>query len=235
VFSLTCDIFNACIIPCFWLYPFVYKSIAGETKMPFRVILASLVSCFLSLQLLSFFSIIEAILMHKANASFADMIIQFQLPYFITGFIEAAVTSAVLIFVKTKNPEFYSATSHGKRLDSRVPVKALVIALAVLISIASGSAVVTRFSPDQGDDTVVELLSGTAEATSGGVSSNSVATIKTPAGGRSGKNISQKKGSSYDGGSSSGRKAASIITIIIVIIFVMIVLFAKKREDKDTK
>jgi hypothetical protein len=173
--------------------------------------------------------------MRKAGSSFADLIIQYQLPYFITGFIEAVVTSAILIFVKTKNPEFYSTTSHGKRLDSNVPVKALVIALAVLIAIASGSAVVTRFSPAQGDDTIVELLSGTAEATSGGASSNSFSTTSTPAGGRSGKNISQKKGSTYEGGSSSGRKAASIITILVVIIFVLVVIFAKKREDKDTK
>ena len=236
IFSFTCDLLNACVLPCLWLYPFVYKAIAGENENTFRQILAALLSCLLSLQLLSFLSIIESILMHKANSSFADLIIQFQLPYFITGLLEGLITAGLLIFIKKKNPIFYNAARQAKRLDSAVPVKALVIALAVLIAIASGSAVLTSFTSPQEDDTIVELLSGTAEASSGGTSSDLRTTLSTPLGGRAGKSLSkQKQGSTYDSGSSTGRKAASIITIVIVIIFVLVVLFAKKREDKDAK
>lgn len=86
--TLGCNIFNMGFIPCFLVYPFIYKPLKNKT------FLACIISSFIAIQSGALFASAEIALFNKTN--FFQILYLMQISHLLLGFIEGMFCSAVI-------------------------------------------------------------------------------------------------------------------------------------------
>lgn len=105
ILALGCNIFNLGFFPCFIVYPFIYKAIAGGRPTPRRILIGSLVSGILALQLGAFAVVIETLSSGISELPFGTFVLLMQPIHLAIGIVEGFVTAAVVTFVWKARPE----------------------------------------------------------------------------------------------------------------------------------
>ncbi|NTV29530.1 MAG: cobalamin biosynthesis protein CbiM [Candidatus Omnitrophica bacterium] len=160
--ALGCNIFNLGFIPCFLVYPLVYRSIAGRNQTKQRILVASLVAAILGLQLGAFSVVLETVASGISELPFGTFVLLMQPIHLAIGVVEGLATAAVVGFVWQARPEIL-----GTIVSSRPKIKTATgrVAAVFLVSTAIIGGVLSWFAstaPD-GLEWAMQRTSGKAE------------------------------------------------------------------------
>jgi cobalt/nickel transport system permease protein len=136
--ALGCNIWNLGIYPCFIGYPLIYKPIVQKGMSPKRILVASLVSVFVGLQLGAFSVVLETLLSGRSELPFGTFVLLMQPIHLAIGVVEGLITAGVINYVKAARPEILESIAETKALSFEIKVKKIVLAFLVIAIITGG-------------------------------------------------------------------------------------------------
>ncbi|MDR0501684.1 MAG: energy-coupling factor ABC transporter permease [Treponema sp.] len=167
LFALGCNIFNLGVIPCLLVYPFIYKPFVKNSLTNGRITLAAIITVVVSLQIGAFGVVMQTLLSGITELPFGTFLVLMQPIHFAIGIIEGVVTAAVLCFIYKMRPEIIESTFERKQIQSGVPIRNIIISLAVITVIAGGLLSLFVSSHPDGLEWSIEKTSGSPELETG--------------------------------------------------------------------
>lgn len=116
--SLGCNIFNLGFFPCFIAYPFIYRLLTNKKSTDRKLIISTLFSAILSLQMGAFGVVLETFFSGITELPFSTFIILMQPIHLAIGIVEGIVTGAMVIFIFKARPEVLEKTALSKKIES---------------------------------------------------------------------------------------------------------------------
>jgi cobalt/nickel transport system permease protein len=136
--ALGCNIWNLGVYPCYLVYPFIYKPWVGDNKSPGRILVASIASVVVALQLGAFSVVLETLLSGKSELPFGAFALMMQPIHLAIGIVEGFVTAGVINYVRSARPEIIESIAVSRPLGAGVSLKKVMVTFAVLAVIAGG-------------------------------------------------------------------------------------------------
>jgi cobalt/nickel transport system permease protein len=138
ILALGCNIFNMGIIPALLVYPLIFKPLLNKGLTPGRIGAASLGGTVIGLQLGAFAVVLETMFSGISALPFSVFVLLMQPIHLAIGIVEGIVTALVLNFVHQMRPEILECGVSGSSIPRTVPLKKLLILLA-LITLVTGA------------------------------------------------------------------------------------------------
>lgn len=163
--ALGCNIFNMGVIPCFVIYPLIYK--IATRKMSVKNILSgSFLSVLIGLPLGAFCVVLETLISGITQLPFTAFTALMIPIHIAIGAVEGIITALVLSYVYKMRPEILENATGT--IDKNISVKKPVVALAVITLIVGG--VVSMFASQYPDglEWSIENITGNTEIESNG-------------------------------------------------------------------
>lgn len=160
--ALGCNLFNLGIIPCFIIYPWVFKPIVGKTENGSRLNAAIVVSSILALQLGAFAVVLETHFSRIASLPFSTFLLLMQPIHLAIGIVEGAATVAVVSFVRKARPDILQS---GLREGAAVTASLRMVSLFFLAAALIAGGVVSQYASEAPDglEWAVSELTGKPE------------------------------------------------------------------------
>jgi len=137
--ALGCNIWNLGIYPCFFAYPCVYKPLAGDGRSPRRILLASLASGIVGLQMGAFSVVLETLLSGRTALPFTTFLLMMLPIHLAIGIVEGFVTAGVVNFVRAVRPEILDSSSPSVPLASGISLRNVLVGFVALAVVAGGA------------------------------------------------------------------------------------------------
>jgi len=138
--ALGCNIFNLGIFPCFIAYPLIYKTLVKKESPPGTIVLASLLGAVIGLQMGAFGVVLETSLSGISALPFMSFVLLMQPIHLAIGIVEGLVTAAVILYVRSLQPDLLQSTAEVSPLKTgggrRVLVGLLLTALVTAGSLS---------------------------------------------------------------------------------------------------
>jgi cobalt/nickel transport system permease protein len=132
-----CNVFNLGFYTCFLAYPLLYKLFTRKVINPKRILVASMVSALVGLQMGSFSVVLETLLSGKTELPFGLFVLWMQPIHLAIGVVEGLVTAAVVTFVWRSRPEILERTAVGEALGN-ISIKKVIAGLSVAVILTGG-------------------------------------------------------------------------------------------------
>jgi cobalt/nickel transport system permease protein len=161
--ALGCNIWNLGIYPCFIGYPLIYKPIVQKGMSPKKILVASLVSVFVGLQLGAFSVVLETLLSGRSELPFGTFILLMQPIHLAIGVVEGLITAGVINYVKAARPEILESIAETKALSPEIKVRKIVLAFLVIAIITGGIVSWFASSNPDGLEWAIEKVYGKPE------------------------------------------------------------------------
>ncbi|MDR0452216.1 MAG: energy-coupling factor ABC transporter permease [Treponema sp.] len=161
--ALGCNIFNMGVIPCLVVYPLVFKPIVKGGYTVKRIGAASVLSAVAGLQIGAFGVVLETLLSGITALPFGAFVALMQPIHLAIGVVEGIVTAAVLGFVFAMRPEILETSGAGVSLPGGIPVKKVLLALALAALVVGGGLSIFASAYPDGLEWSMEGVAGTAE------------------------------------------------------------------------
>ena len=136
--ALGCNIWNLGVTPCYLVYPFIYKSMVGGSKNPGRILIVSIVSVAVALQLGAFSVVMETLLSGKSELPFSAFVLMMQPIHLAIGIVEGFVTAGVINYVRSARPEILESMAASRPIGREVSLKKVLATFALLAVITGG-------------------------------------------------------------------------------------------------
>jgi cobalt/nickel transport system permease protein len=161
--ALGCNIFNMGVIPCLIAYPLLFKPFVKKGMITARITVASVASVIVSLQLGAFGVVLETRLSNITAIPFSTFLVLMQPVHLAIGIVEGIVTAAILCFVHKMRPEIMESSHERTAVKNDVPVKNVLITLALIALITGGLLSLFVSSHPDGLEWSIEKIAGTTE------------------------------------------------------------------------
>ena len=166
--ALGCNIFNMGVWACLFAYPLIFKPILKKGITKPRLMLASVLSVVVGLQLGAFSVVLETLVSGITSLPFGSFLIMMQPIHLAIGLVEGLVTGAILVFVYQARPELLESALNRRKMERSVPVRKFVIgALIATIVVAGGLSLAASAHPD-GLEWSIGRVTGSEELTASG-------------------------------------------------------------------
>ncbi len=146
--ALGANVWNMAFYGCFVGYFLIWRPILrsrwfagrGEKTAQFwKIIIASVLGCVVTLQLGAFSVVLETSLSGITELPFGAFVALMQPIHLAIGLVEGIVTAAVLVFVFSSRPELLrDVTLSGEGVTNRRSLKTTLIILAVVVALVGG-------------------------------------------------------------------------------------------------
>lgn len=157
--SLGCNIFNMGFFTCYFAYPIIYKKIVRKGVSNKTIIIGSLLSVIIGLQLGAFSVVLQTFFSGKTELPFETFVLLMQPIHLIIGVIEGLITAAVLIFVWKVRPEILNSVE----LNMSLSYKKLIITLISATVLIGGVLSLFASSNPDGLEWSIEKTSGSTD------------------------------------------------------------------------
>lgn len=137
--ALGCNIWNLGIYPCFVAWPLIYRPLAGDGRSPRRVLVASLASGAVGLQLGALSVVLQTFLSGRAALPFGAFLLMMQPIHLAIGIIEGFVTAGVIHYVRAARPEILDGPASSPPLGTGVSLRNLMIGFLALAVVTGGA------------------------------------------------------------------------------------------------
>lgn len=161
--ALGCNIFNMGVFPCLVIYPLLFKPMLKKKASYGNIMLWSIVSVVIGLQLGSFGVVLETTASRISELPFKTFVLLMQPIHLAIGAVEGIVTGAVLCFVYKMRPEIMDSALQGASIGDGVSTKKVVAVFAVLAVLVGGGLSLLASSNPDGLEWAMEKVAGTAE------------------------------------------------------------------------
>jgi cobalt/nickel transport system permease protein len=137
--ALGCNIVNLAFFPCFIAYPLIYRKVAGDQPSRRRIAVAVTLATVVGLQLGALGVVAETLVSSITELPFQTFTM-FMLPiHLVIGLVEAAVTTAVLWYVRQEAPGLFSVSSRSKdKVIASVSLHRVLLAVAIGTVVTAG-------------------------------------------------------------------------------------------------
>ena len=176
--ALGANIFNMGVIPCLFVCPLIFRPILRKGVTHKRILIASVVSCVVGLQLGAFCVVLQTLASGVTELPFHTFVLLMQPIHLAIGFVEGIITAGILNFVYQMRPEIltdvldrqvlsddgkaYKEESAGDRAGSMSAKKVILIFAVLAILVGGGLSLYASANPD-GLEWSVEKTAGAAE------------------------------------------------------------------------
>lgn len=168
--ALGCNIFNMGVLPCLLVYPLIYKPIIKKGMSYKRIMVASIVSVVIGLQLGAFGVVLETMASGVTELPFGTFVLLMQPIHLAIGIVEGIVTAAVLSFVFKMRPEIMESAATGTPIKKGASMKGVVTVLIIATIVIGGALSWFASANPDGLEWAMIKTAGTAELeTDGGV------------------------------------------------------------------
>ena len=161
--ALGCNIWNLGVYPCYLVYPFIYKPWVGDSKSPGRILVASIVSVVVALQLGAFSVVMETLLSRKSELPFGAFVLLMQPIHLVIGIVEGFVTAGVISYVQSVRPEILESMAASRPLGPKVSLKKVMVTFMVLAVITGGALSWFASTHPDGLEWSIEKVTGKGE------------------------------------------------------------------------
>ncbi len=141
--ALGCNLFNLGFFTCFIAYPLVYEALVSKRFSQKGILIASLLTSIIGLQLGSLGVVLETFLSGKTELPLGSFLLLMQPIHLAIGIIEGLVTAAILSYIYTERRELLERKSPSgiiKGISLRKVLLILMVAALVLGGILSSFA-----------------------------------------------------------------------------------------------
>ena len=161
--ALGCNIWNLGIYPCFFLYPLIYRPIAGDGTSAKRIYIAAILSVVIALQLGAFSVVLETLLSGKSELPFGTFVLLMQPIHLAIGLVEGIITAGIIHYVKQVRPEILEANNANRSLDAGLSIKNVLVAFIILAVITGGTLSWFASTHPDGLEWSIEKVTGKGE------------------------------------------------------------------------
>lgn len=168
--ALGCNVWNMAAYGCFVGGFLIWKHVMKKGVSKKKIIIASIASCILTLQLGAFSVTLETLASGVTELPFSIFVGAMQPIHLAIGLVEGVITSAVLVFIYEARPEMlwtgYDVES--SKLKARLSFKkTMAVLLGAAAVIAGGISLLASAYPD-GLEWSIEKLTGSTEVAASG-------------------------------------------------------------------
>ncbi|MCU0666705.1 MAG: energy-coupling factor ABC transporter permease [Candidatus Omnitrophica bacterium] len=146
--ALGCNIFNLGFFTSFIAYPMIYKKIVGDNLTRGKIIVGSILSAIIGLQLGAFGVVLETVFSGISELPFKSFVLLMQPIHLAIGIVEGLVTASVVAFVWKARPEIINATVNNRPIGKVDMRKVLLGLLAVSLVTAAILSWFASSNPD---------------------------------------------------------------------------------------
>jgi len=165
--ALGCNIFNLGVIPCLVVYPFIYKPLVKNSLTNTKITLAAIIAVIVSLQIGAFGVVMQTLLSGITELPFGTFLLLMQPIHLAIGIVEGIVTAAVICFVYKMRPEIIESAFERKQIQNSVPIRNIVICLAIITVIVGCVLSLFVSSHPDGLEWSIEKITGSPELETG--------------------------------------------------------------------
>ncbi|MDD2620712.1 MAG: energy-coupling factor ABC transporter permease [Syntrophomonadaceae bacterium] len=165
--ALGCNLFNMGAIPCFLVYPLVFRPFLEKNLTAKRITIAAVLSGILALQLGAFSVVVQTLASGIAELPFSAFLALMQPIHLAIGIVEGLVTAAVLNYVKQMRPELLRNALRREKLGAVSLKKLLLVFVALAVFIAGAFSFYASSYPD-GLEWSILGVAGTTELDANG-------------------------------------------------------------------
>jgi len=137
--ALGCNIWNLGIYPCFVAYPLVYKPLAGDGRSARRILVASLASGIVGLQMGAVSVVLQTLLSGKTALPFTAFLLVMQPIHLAIGVVEGFVTAGVIHYVRAARPEILDSSASTGPPEAGIPLRNVLIGFLALAVVTGGA------------------------------------------------------------------------------------------------
>lgn len=230
--ALGCNIFNMGVIPCLLVYPLIYKPIMKKGYSYKRIMVASIISVVVGLQLGAFAVVLQTLASGITELPFGTFAAMMQPIHLAIGIVEGIITAAVLSFVFRMRPEIIESSVSRAPVTKSASVKGVVIALIVATVVVGGALSWFASANPDGLEWAMIKTAGTAELEAQGGVHEGAANVQ----GATAFMPDYDYASADEGGSSTGTGVAGIVggamTFALAGVAGVLISKAKKKAAK---
>jgi cobalt/nickel transport system permease protein len=137
--ALGCNIWNLGVYPCYVAWPLIYKPLAGDGRSAGRILIASMASAVVGLQMGAFSVVLETLLSGKTELPFGTFLLVMQPIHLAIGIVEGFVTAGVINYVRAARPEILDRSASSAPLAAGIPLRNVLIGFAALAIVTGGA------------------------------------------------------------------------------------------------
>lgn len=160
--ALGCNMINMGFFACFIGFPFIYKKILKNGFTPTKIMIASIVSVVISLQLGAFGVVCETMLSGVTELPFSTFVVLMQPIHLAIGLVEGILTGCVLIFIYNAKPELLIGYD-GSTVKENVSVKKVALVLVVVAALIGGGLSLFASANPDGLEWSIQKVTGSTE------------------------------------------------------------------------
>lgn len=146
--SLGSNIFNMGFYTCFIAYPFIYKKIIKNKISKKKILIASILSVVMGLQLGSFSVVLQTVISGKTELPFQTFVLFMQPIHLAIGIIEGLITSAAISFIWSARPEIFEPIKENTINEKISYKKVITVLLSIAIFIGGFISYFASSNPD---------------------------------------------------------------------------------------
>jgi|WetSurMetagenome_2_1015567.scaffolds.fasta_scaffold111067_2 cobalt/nickel transport system permease protein len=165
--ALGCNIWNLGVYSCFIAYPLIYKPIVHKGMTRKRILVASLLSGIVALQLGAFSVVLETFLSGRSELPLSAFVLLMQPIHLAIGVVEGFVTAGVISFVKASRPELLESVAMSRPLSPETRVRKVALAFLAIALVTGGIVSWFASSNPDGLEWSIARLYGKAELPEG--------------------------------------------------------------------
>lgn len=161
--ALGCNIWNLGFYPCFIAYPFIYKPLVGSSRSPRRILMASLISVVVSLQLGALSVVMETLLSGRSELPLGPFLLLMQPIHLAIGLVEGFITAGVINYVSHLRPEVLQSIAESQPLTPQVSIAKVFLVFLLLAMVTGGTLSWFASTHPDGLEWSIEKVTGAPE------------------------------------------------------------------------
>ncbi len=168
--ALGCNVFNMGLVACLVAYPLIFQPLLRKGITKSRLMLASILSVVVGLQLGAFSVVLETLASGITSLPFGSFLLLMQPIHLAIGLVEGVVTGAILIFVHQARPELLASVQSNTKLERSVSVRKIMFSVLIAtVLVAGGLSIVASAYPDGLEWSIGKVTGGQELSVSGPV------------------------------------------------------------------
>lgn len=176
--ALGCNIWNMAFYGCFIGSLLIWKPMMKSGMKKWKIIVASIVGCVLTLQLGAFSVTLETLASGITELPFKTFVLTMQPIHLAIGLVEGLITAAVLVFVHAARPELLYCSTESEEEKGRFSFKTTMVVLAVCAAVIGGLVSLVASAYPDGLEWSMEQVAGTTELEASGQVYDTFASIQ---------------------------------------------------------
>lgn len=137
--ALGCNIWNLGIYPCFIAYLLIYKPLVKPESSSGRIVMASVISGIVCLQLGAFSVVMQTLLSGRSDLPVGTFLMLMQPVHLAIGLVEGFVTAGVINFIRASRPEILESVLTARPISSEISIKKVFFGFLIAAVVTGGA------------------------------------------------------------------------------------------------